>query len=264
MVGTALAEELPLPRPAPPEYRAPYVPGGIQVDGLLGDWPSSAALTLSPASHKEFGDFDGPGDLEAKVRFAWDKEYLYFVVKVADDDVVAKRTGKNIGRDDFFEIYLDPEGDGLFWNDPRDYRIGFRPGKGDRALAAWSWFQGGEDPLENGKVLAKSYADEKGYIIEGAIRWDFLGVTPGPDKEIRLSPAVHDIDRRGADGKLVGFFRNEEKFQRFILGKVILVPIPIIPPHGRDGAIPTTVHEKKIKVGIVQDKEIRNAETQER
>ena len=78
--------------------------------------------------------------------------------------------------------------------------------------------------------------DEKGYIIEGAIRWDFLGVMPEPGKEIRLSPAVHEIDRKGGDGKLVWFFRNEEKPQRFVLGKIILT----------------------------QEKEIRNADTSKR
>jgi hypothetical protein len=71
--------------------------------------------------------------------------------------------------------------------------------------------------------LAKSYADEKGYIIEGAIRWDLFGITPQADQVIRLSPAIHEIDRKGADGKIVWFFRNEEKLQRFVLGKVILV-----------------------------------------
>ena len=213
---------LPLPWPEPPVYRAPYVPHGIVVDGFLKDWPSSGNIVLTPAQNKEFGNFDGPKDLSAKIRFAWDQEYLYFVAKVTDDDVVAKRTGKNIWRDDLFEIYVDPAGDGLFWDDPQDYQLGFRPGRDDRELSAWSWFQGGEDPLETKKVLAKSYTDEKGYIIEGALRWDFLGVTPEPDKEIRLSPAVHEIDRKGADGKLVWFFRNEEKFQRFVLGKIIL------------------------------------------
>jgi len=212
----------PLPWPEPPEYRAPYVPQGIKIDGFLKDWPGSRAIVLSEAAHKEFGDFDGPEDLGAHIRFAWDAEYLYFVVKVADDDVVVKRAGKNIWRDDLFELYVDPEGDGFFWGSPRDYQLGFRPGQGDKALAAWSWFQGGEDPLEGGKALAKSYADEKGYIIEGAIRWDLLGVKPQPDAEVRLSPAVHEIDRKGAEGKLVWFFRSEEKFQRFVLGKVIL------------------------------------------
>ncbi len=214
---------LPLSWPDPPVYRAPYVPEGILVDGFLKDWPSSGTIVLNPAQNKEFGDFDGPEDLKAEVRFSWDKEYLYFVAKVTDDEVVVKRTGKNIWRDDLFEIYFDPAGDGLFWNDPQDYQLGFRPGRDDKEIAAWSWFQGGEDPLESRKVLAKSYADEKGYIVEGAIRWDFLGVTPETDKEIRLSPAVHDIDRKDTDGKLVWFFRNEKKSQRFVLGKVILV-----------------------------------------
>jgi hypothetical protein len=213
---------LSLPWPEPPVYRAPYVPQGILVDGFLKDWPSSGTIVLNQAQNKEFGNFDGPEDLSAKIRFAWDNEYLYFVAKVTDDDVVVKRTGKNIWRDDLFEIYVNPSGDGFFWGDSQDYQLGFRPGRDDQDLAAWSWFQGGEDPRAGGKVLAKSYADEKGYIMEGALRWDFLGVTPGPDKEIRLSPAVHEIDRKGADGKLVWFFRNEEKFQRFVLGKVIL------------------------------------------
>jgi len=213
---------LPLPWPEPPVYRAPYVPQGIRVDGFLNDWPPGEAILITPETHKNSGDFKKPGDLGASVRFAWDHQYLYFVAKVADHDVVAKRTGKNIWRDDLFELFVDPEGDGLFWNDPRDYQLGFRPGRDDKELAAWSWFQGGEDPLEKKKVLAKSYTDEKGYIIEGAISWDLLGITPQAGKELRLTPAVHEIDRKGGDEKLIWFFRNEEKYQRFVLGKVLL------------------------------------------
>ena len=213
---------LPLPWPEPPVYRAPHVLRGIHVDGFLQDWPPVAAIVMNSKDNKDSGDFDGPEDFRAEVRFAWDGDYLYFVAKVNDYDVVVKRTGKQIWRDDLFEIYVDPEGNGLFWNDPADYQLGFRPGRDEQELAAWSWFQGGEDPLEKKKVLAKSYTDEKGYIIEGAIRWDFLGITPEPGAVIRLSPAVHEIDRKGRDGKLVWFFRGEEKYQRFVLGKVVL------------------------------------------
>lgn len=213
---------LPLPWPDPPVYRASYVPQGIQVDGFLKDWPHGGTIVLDPARNREFGDFAGPEKFGAQVRFAWDYERLYFVVKVTDDHRVTKRTGKNIWRDDLFELYVDPEGDGLFWNDPRDYQLGFRPGSGDRELAAWSWFQGGEDPVEKKFAIVKSYSDEKGYIVEGSVRWDFLGVSPEPDKVVRLSPAVHEIDGKGSEGKLLWFFRNEEKYQRFVLGKVVL------------------------------------------
>ncbi|HNX68141.1 MAG TPA: glucoamylase family protein [Candidatus Omnitrophota bacterium] len=211
-----------LPWPDPPVYHAPFVPQGIRPDGFLKDWPRTQVIVLDPKDHKEFGDFKGPEDLGASVRFAWDREYLYFVAKVADNEVVAKRSGKSIWRDDMFELFVDPEGDGFFWNDPRDFQLGFRPGKDDQEIASWSWFQGGEDPSQNKKTVAKSYSDEKGYIIEGAIRWDLLGIVPAAGVTVRASPAVHDIDKRGIDGKLVWFFRNEEKFQRYVLGRIML------------------------------------------
>lgn len=213
---------LSLPWPDPPVYHAPYVVQGIRVDGFLKDWPRCEQIVLTPGKNREFGDFENSRNLKAVVRFSWDLDCLYFVVKVTDNDVVVKRTGKSIWRDDMFELYLDPEGEGLYWNDPRDFQLGFRPGKPGEEAAAWSWFQGGEDPSENKKVAVKSYTDSAGYILEGAIRWEMLGINPQEGREVRLSPAIHDIDKRGTDGKLIWFFRNEEKAQRFILGKVLL------------------------------------------
>ena len=213
-----------LPWPDPPEYHAAYVPQGIRVDGFLKDWPSGEPIVMTPATHRESGDFTDGKDFRAEVRFAWNSEYLYFIVKVTDGEVVAKRSGKNIWRDDLLEVFVDPDGDGLFWNDPRDFQLGFRPRKDDTETAVWSWFQGGENPSENGRAIAKSYTDEKGYIIEGALRWDFLGITPRAGEVIRLTPVIHEVNRKGVDGKIAWFFRNEEKLLRFVLGKVILAP----------------------------------------
>jgi len=211
-----------LPWPDPPEYRAPYVPNGIRIDGLLKDWPQGRPIVMTPETSREFGNFEEAKDFKAEVRFAWDQEFLYFAAKVTDKEIVAKRRGKNIWRDDLFEIYVDPEGDGLIWGDARDYQLGFRPAYKDIEREVWSWFQFGEDPSSGGKVLLSSYADEKGYILEGALRWDFLGILPKDGEIVRLSPAVHEVSKKGGDAKLVWFFRNEEKFQRFVLGKVIL------------------------------------------
>ncbi len=212
-----------LPWPDPPEYRAPFIAQGIRVDALLRDWPSGGgAIVMTPAANSESGDFGDGKSVAATVRFAWNSKYLYFVAKVTDEDVVVKRIGKSIWRDDLLEIFVDPEGDGLFWNDPRDFQLGFRPRKEDMGTAVWSWFQGGEDPTSNGRILAESYTDEKGYIVEGAIRWDFLGITPRAGEAVRLTPAIHAINRKNMDGKMVWFFRNEEKLFRFVLGKVIL------------------------------------------
>jgi len=225
-----------LPWPDPPQYRAPYVSRGIRIDGLLKDWPQGRPIVMTPATNREFGNFDEDEHYKAEVRFAWDLDYLYFAAKVTDKEIIAKRTGKNIWRDDLFEIYVDPEGDGLNWGDIRDHQLGFRTAYQKAGLEVWSWFQFGEDPSMDGRVVAKSYADEKGYIIEGAIRWDFLGISPKEGEAIRLTPADHEVSKRGGDAKLMWFFRNEEKPQRFVLGKVLLV----------------------------QEKELRNAETSKR
>lgn len=208
----------------PPEYHARYAPQGIRVDALLKDWSSGETIVMTPAANRESGDFGDGKNIHAKARFAWNDNYLYFVVKVTDEDVVVKRAGKNIGRDDLVEIFADPGGDGFFRNDPKDFQLGFRPRKDDHGTAVWSWSRGGEDPAEKKNVFAESYTDEKGYILEGAIRWDYLGITPRGGEVIRLTPAVHEVSRKGRDGRMAWFFRKEESPLRFVLGKVILAP----------------------------------------
>ncbi len=206
--------------PSPVEFRAPYVAGGITIDGFLRDW-SGAPLRLN-LLHRESGSVKNDEDLSGELRFAWDEEALYFSAKVTDQDVVVRKTGKNIWQDDAIELYIDPEGDGLFWGDRKDFQLGFRAHDDNEQVESWSWFQGGEDPSENRYLAARGFVHQSGYIIEGAIRWSFLGIIPEPGRAVRISPALHDIDTDRSEGKLHWFFRNEEKIQRFVLGKVIL------------------------------------------
>ncbi len=89
-------------------------------------------------------------------------------------------------------------------------------------MEVWSWFQGNQtDPLQ-GRVSARGFGHEKGYIIEAAIPWEFLGMEPKAGDTVRLSAAVNDIDQDRSIAKLQWFFRNEQSFQRFELGKLIL------------------------------------------
>ena len=207
--------------PDPPVYRAPYIFGGIQVDGYLKDWPNAEVLKLD-RSFKENGNFKDDSDLQAEIRLAWDEKALYFAARVTDDEVRVRKTGKNIWQDDLVEIYVDPGGDGLYWYDKSDFQLGFRPRLEDEGVETWSWFQGGEDPAARGAVSSRGYVHSKGYILEGSIRWDYLGIDPQPGETVRMSVAPHDVDRDGSGGKFQWFFRNEEEFKRFVLGKVVL------------------------------------------
>ncbi len=207
--------------PEPPVYHAPYRKGGMSVDGFLKDWAGMQTLRLDRA-YLESGTVADDKDLSAEVRFAWDERALYFSVKVTDQDLITRRAGQHIWMDDIFELFIDPAGDGLFWKDAADFQIGFRP---DHLLAGealtWSWFQKGEDPAEAGGVQAASTIFS-GYVLEGSVRWDYLGMRPSAGTVVRLGAGLHDIDRDRSEAKLQWFMRNETEALRFELGRLVL------------------------------------------
>jgi hypothetical protein len=210
-----------VPFPDPPQYVAPYIAEGIKVDGYLRDWSNPKAVRLDIHENKEVGNFTDAKDLSAQARFAWSREALYFSIIVDDDSLILNRQGKAIWQDDLVEIYVDPEADGLRWENRKDFQIGFSPHKEDDGINVWSWFQPGIKDFSP-YIAAKGFAHESGYVIEGGIRWSFLGVDPRAIDKLKLSIAVHDIDADRSEGKLHWFFRNEDELKRFNLGDIIL------------------------------------------
>ncbi len=210
-----------LPWPEPPVYQVPYVAGGFRIDGYLRDWAHSHAILLKP-DMREFGHVQDEKDLNGEIRFAWDEEALYFSAKVRDSDVIVRKTAKHIWKDDALEFFIDPDGDGLYWDDEQDFQIGFRAEEGTGGSLAWSWFGREHNPIEEGMAAVRSFVDGDGYILEGAIRWEYLGLQPSAGDAIHLSTAVHDIDRDRSEAKLQWHFRNEGEWKRFSLGQLIL------------------------------------------
>ncbi|HTL47002.1 MAG TPA: glucoamylase family protein [Verrucomicrobiae bacterium] len=209
-----------VPWTEPPTADAAFIPEGIRVDGFLKDWPQSKAIVLD-ASSREGGSITDNKDLKAEVRFAWSQEALYFSIIVTDDSLVLRRHGQQIWQDDLVEIYVDPQGDGLRWKDDDDFQIGFRPDDEDDGVQVWSWFQGTNEPLDN-EIAARAFTDQNGYVMEGGIRWTFLGLDPRGIDSVKLSIAVHDVDKDRSEGKVHWFFRNEDGLERFNLGTVKL------------------------------------------
>lgn len=211
-----------LPWPEPPIYHAPYRKGGMTADGFLKDWAGMETMILD-ATLTESGTLTDKKDLTAEVRFAWDERALYFSAKVYDDSFIGKRVDRNLWMDDLLELYIDPEGDGLFWGNASDYQLGFRPDpESPGGAVSWSWFQKGEDPQDSGLVQAASALFSGGYILEGAIQWDYLNRRPLAGQAIRLSVGLHDADQDRSEAKLIWFLRNEKEFQRFELGQLLL------------------------------------------
>jgi hypothetical protein len=210
-----------IPWPEPPQYRAPYLFGGIEIDTFLKDWPKSQALILDE-SHREWGQISNDKDTGAQIRFAWNEDALFFFVKARDEDLLLRKKGQNIWQDDCFELFIDPQGDGLLWKNEEDFQIGFRPDPVEDRAEVWSWFQEPREQAGYDKIVARGYADNQGFVLEGAIRWIFLGMQPKSGDVLHLSPAIHDIDKDRSAAKLQWFFRNEQDYQRFFLGRIIL------------------------------------------
>jgi len=211
-----------LPWPEPPVYHVPYRKGGMTVDGFLKDWAGMENLTLD-SELRESGTVTDAKDLSAEVRFAWDERSLYFSIKVHDDDFIGKRVDRHIWMDDIVELYVDPDGDGLYWGKSSDYQMGFRPDAQHASeVMSWSWFQKGEDPQAAGHVHAASNLFPGGYVVEGSIPWDYLGKKVLLGSTLNLSVGLHDVDRDRSEAKLLWFLRSEKEFQRFELGRLIL------------------------------------------
>jgi len=84
------------------------------IDGLSGDWPLGNAIELSRATAYSFsGSIDSPADLSASIRSGWDDQWLYFLIEVKDDKIVADST--DLWRDDGVGIVLDGLHDQVAW-----------------------------------------------------------------------------------------------------------------------------------------------------
>jgi len=186
------------------------------IDGNPGDWHVDTQIMLDPKTNLEDGSIQRVGDIHADVRIAYDERALYILAVVKDDELVTLQTDPTkIFLDDLVEIYIDPENNNLAWGSSNDFQIGLTPSSPEGGGArSWAWFQK-FDGGENIRVASSVRAND--YVIEAAIDWKFLGVTPLPGKIMQLNVAVNDKDISNK-AKLTWFFHDPG----ITLGRVIL------------------------------------------
>lgn len=98
----------------PLTYAAYRTRGKIKVDGKLSEKDWSRA-----ASSETFVDISGPGfpkpSKETTVKMLWDEDYLYIGATLQEDNIVGnlKQRDTIIWKQNDFEIFIDPDGDGV-------------------------------------------------------------------------------------------------------------------------------------------------------
>ena len=193
----------------------------IEIDGRLDDWDLTQPLRLKSPEHWELGEISGLSDLQGDFYLAWDGDFFYVAARISDDSLVTKRKAAQMWKDDLVELFIDPERNGFVWGNPKDLQLGLGPGIDGIRARSWVW-PGNTDPVQQGGVDVKIQKNEHGYDLEARISWKLLGIQPRPGRIFGFSPALHDLDEDGSEGKLTWFFLPEGKSGRNLIGEISL------------------------------------------
>ena len=174
--------------PAPATYLAPRAETPVVVDGLADE----AAWQAVPWSDP-FVDIRGPAfpqpSLETRVKLLWDDQHLYVAAILHEPHLWATLLERDaiIYRDDDFEVFVDPDGDGLDYYELEINAYGTefdlflnRPySEGGEAHIPWDMPGLRTSVFLHGSLNDPSDIDD-GWSVEMAIPWEDL-VPPGWD-----------------------------------------------------------------------------------
>lgn len=173
------------------------------IDGDAADW---AGLPVYSSPHIVFTSdtWDGSDDLAASWQVSWDDSYLYFIAGVADDTHAQNQTGNQTFRGDSIELQIDAGRSSDFSTTigPDDFQITLSPGDFAGLPPSAFRFQGtsGGSMLDaatpHGIVVAAT-SNSAGYVLEAAIPWRDIGLTPTAGLVIGLAVNINDNDRPG-------------------------------------------------------------------
>jgi hypothetical protein len=170
--------------------------GPITVDGDLSDWVGATAVQFSGSSNG------------ATAYLLWDPTNLYVAFRVTDSQLNATRTARDAGdlyQDDAVEIYIDTRNDRASTMQTDDYQflVNLNNVQGDLRGTGT-----GKDPAWNGSwssavrlwgSLNANTDTDGGYIVEIAIPWAQIGVTPTSGMSFGIDLAVDDRDAASFD-----------------------------------------------------------------
>lgn len=166
----------------------------IKIDGDLNDWDvDSEHKIILNMKNKEKGDVSAKDDLNGTFSFLWDKKFLYISVEIKDNEIISDLNGERIWMNDCIEIYIDPVTNGFIWHNKADFQFGFSPSdqKEIDKAKTWEWFHKNKKI----KINAISKVDENdSYIIEAAITWHSINITPKKNKIFGLGIGLNDVD----------------------------------------------------------------------
>jgi len=181
------------------QWEIEYLAAAPNIDGDIGDWPGVIYAIDKIVFGPEF--YANQVDLYGEFKLGWDAQYLYLGVLVRDSRFVQTATEDRLFLGDSIELLLDADRN----DDPDsqelsadDYQLGFSPGNlEDVPLpVAYLWAPADREGVMQSAQVQGRLTDD-GYMVEIAIAWQELGLTPTGGMTFGLLLSVSDNDTIG-------------------------------------------------------------------
>lgn len=181
------------------DIAAPLMTRPVQIDGNLTEW---VEIPDYESAYRVFSvdSWDGSDDVRAVWQLGWDQNNLYVTVQVEDDIHVQTQSGSTIFKGDGASLQVDTQfdtdmGPGL---SPDDYQINLSPGNfADNPPEAYR-FRGDNSgnmiDMVGHDIQIAALRSGNGYLLEAAIPWRDIGVSPGPGLRMGIALNVNDND----------------------------------------------------------------------
>ncbi len=165
--------------PFPRRYTCYYTPDSITIDGKINDkaWQnipwSDNFVDIATAAK-------APENLFTRFKMMWNKQYCYIAACIGDPNIWGKLTKRDaiIYKDNDFEVFLDPEGNGLNYYELEINTLGTvmdlfmkKPyNKGGKANLAWN-FKGLHSAVATYGTINHPHDTDSRWTVELAIPW---------------------------------------------------------------------------------------------
>lgn len=176
-----------------------YLETAPVIDGDFADWPGVIYAIDKIVFGQEF--YANQIDLFGEFKLGWDLKHLYLGVLVRDSRYVQTSTEALLFQGDSLELLLDTDRSADLASEELsadDYQIGFSAGNlMDVPLPeAYLWAPADrEGALQS--ALVKGRLTDDGYMVEIALAWEELGVTPTAGMTLGFLLSVSDNDTLG-------------------------------------------------------------------
>ena len=169
--------------------------GTIKIDGKLTEPDWQAAPLSDPFVDIRGVDYQPAPTKETRMKMLWDDDFLYIAGIIQEDDVTATLKDRDaiIYKDNDFEVFIDPDGDGKFYFEFECNAFGTlmdlimdKPyNQGGNFFMPWDC-KGIRLKVHVDGTLNKSRKADKGWTVEWAIPFASLAI--GFDNPTKFNP----------------------------------------------------------------------------